>query len=248
MDTSRTLRKRFLELQQQSIQDSCYCFTDFLAPLDIDTAYGVCDPRYLDAWGGIETAERRMLRFGNPDELGYEIPYPIVCMKLSPTSPRFSEGLGHRDYLGALMHLGIQRAVLGDIICHETSAYVFVVERMAQFIEENLFRVRHTDISCTRLDELPRSAAPKLKPMTIQVSSLRLDGIIARVFHLSRSEAKASFDRQEVFCNGRVAANPAAEPKEDDIISLRHHGKCVYRGIERTTRKGRASVSIELYT
>ena len=237
MDSGRTLRKRFLELQQQSISDNCYYFTDFLAPIDISSAYEVCDPKRIGVWGGSDSSERRMIRFGNPDEMGYEVPFPIVCMKISPVNWRFS----------ALMHLGVQRDVLGDIICHDGSAYVFVVERMAQFVEDNLFRVKHTDVSCTRLDELPVEAAPVLTPHTIVVSSARLDGIISKLFHLSRSEAKAAFERQEVFCNGRVAANPAAEPREDDVISLRHYGKCVYRGIERTTKKGNISVKIDKY-
>ena len=52
--------------------------------------------------------------------------------------------LGHRDYLGALLNLGIERSVLGDLFVGE-KAYVYVQAAMASFICGNLERVKHTN-------------------------------------------------------------------------------------------------------
>ena len=41
---------------------------------------------------------------------------------------------GHRDYLGAILGLGIRREWVGDILVHEEGADIIVLEDMAEFI------------------------------------------------------------------------------------------------------------------
>lgn len=218
-----------------------------MSPADAGTAYEVCDDSWLTVWGGSDAAERVMVRFGNPADFGYETAFPIVVVRVAPTNEKFAENLSHRDFLGALMNLGIERDVLGDILLADGKAYVFVAERMADFVVENLHRVKHTDVGCERIDELPEEASPKLERKSLVAASTRLDGIVAKLYRLSRSEAKAAFARQEVFINGRVCVNPSVVLKEDDVISVRHKGKCIFRGISHETRKGNHSIEIDLY-
>ena len=65
----------------------------------------------IESYGGYEYAERQMAAF-HPDALAFTWEYPINCLKIQPVSPKFSDELGHRDYLGALLNLGINRNVL----------------------------------------------------------------------------------------------------------------------------------------
>ena len=96
-------------------------------------------------YGGYQGAERQMVAF-QPDALYYNWDYPIACVKIQPLHQRFAEELSHRDILGALMHLGIDRSLLGDIVLQEKDAYVFCVENMADFIAKELYQIRHTQI------------------------------------------------------------------------------------------------------
>ena len=99
--------------------------------------------------GGYQDAERVMLRFGGEELMGYEEEFPISCLKVSPVSAKFADVLTHRDYLGALMNLGIERDRLGDILIAGNEAFIFCTSSMADFITENLVKVKHTSVSCS---------------------------------------------------------------------------------------------------
>ncbi len=88
-------------------------------------------------------AERQMVAF-LPDALYYEYHYPMKVVRIQPVNPRFAEELTHRDYLGALMNLGIERGKMGDILVRDGYAEVFVCPRIGEYITEQLTRIRHT--------------------------------------------------------------------------------------------------------
>lgn len=118
---------------------------------------------------------------------------------------------------------------------------------MADYLCDSLVKIRHTDVICEKAGTLPPGIGYALERKSLTASSCRLDGIIAKVFHLSRNEAKEKFARQEVFLGGRTCANPSREPKPDDVISVRHEGKCIFRGISGETRKGNIVIEVDVY-
>ena len=242
------IKNRLAELSAQSRQKNCFVFTDFLSPLESSLALESHESRSLSFNGGYEAAERKIARFGDPQELGYEEDFPIKILKVSPINERFTESLSHRDFLGAILNLGIERSVIGDILVKDRkSAYFFAAERMAEFIVESLNRVRHTQVYCEEVAVLPEEARPVLEERSVVVAQSRLDGVLSKLFNISRSEAKAAFTRQEVFRNGRVCTNSSVLLNENDIISVRHKGKFIYKGMQRSTKKGNEVVSVEIY-
>lgn len=76
--------------------------------------------------GGVDGCERQILRFGDEESLGYDAGFPICCIEIKPLIEKFADALTHRDYLGALMHLGIERSTLGDIMIRDKTAYLFL--------------------------------------------------------------------------------------------------------------------------
>ena len=97
------------------------------------------------------------------------------------------------------------------------------------------------------MESIPETRRPKPVSRQIQVSSVRLDAVVAHVYNLSRSQAQEVFRSQRVFVNGRLMENLTYEPKDGDMISVRHCGRFRYTGLERMTRKGKHSVLVELY-
>lgn len=192
--------------------------------------------------GGVDDAERRLLRFGEDDGAD-----PITVLTIAPRNARFADDLTHRDFLGAVLNLGIDRSCLGDIVVREKQAYVFVLRHMASFIENNLEQVKRTPVKVKEADHLPEGALYQLQDRSLLVSSPRADGVIAHAFDLSRGDAQELFRREKVFVNGRAVTKESYELKEHDLVSVRGFGRFFYEGIRGESRKGRLYVAIRLF-
>ncbi len=248
-DETELLKKRFTELAAKSYGAGIFTFTDFLGLAEqsvFDTVKGKTGVMYT-SFGGALGAERIMLRFGDPEELGYEVPFPITALKISPKSKRFAEKLSHRDFLGSLLNLGIERSCLGDIVIIDNEGYLFCKDSIADYISSELFRVKHTEVDVSVVTELPEGELYKTEEKTVQVSSERLDAVIARVFNLSREDAQNLFLKRLVFASGREIESTSYSPKAGEKISVRGYGRFVYLGVSSTSKKGKLNVRVEKY-
>ena len=246
-DIAAARKKRFSELYNNARSHNAYYFTDFMTLSDAAEVYGIAPESDVTVFGGAPDCERVMIRFGNPAEFGYEEDFPIVLLKISPAAAKFADDLTHRDFLGTLMGLGIERDVIGDIIVRDRNAYIFAAARMADYFKENLSTVRHTTVTVSELNDIPEDIAPKFESEEPIVASLRLDGILSKLYHLSREKAKQLFAKEQILINGLVTMNPSIIPKPGDVISVRGHGKWVFDGVVRETKKGNTVISVRRY-
>ena len=250
MKEDEVWEKRFRELAQKSYDSGCYTFTPFLSPDKLSVFYRLEKELSYAGYclsGGVEGAERKVLRFGDAKTLGYEVDFPIVCLLAEPLAPKFSGELTHRDFLGALMNLGIERDLIGDMVVREKACCIFCLDRIAGYITENLTRVRHTGIRITVLDEAPETAKPRYQEEQVIVSSERIDALIAKRYHLSRSESVELFRAKKIFVGGRQCENAGYLCKDGDIVSVRGYGKFVVCGDFGITGKGRLRVTLKIY-
>lgn len=242
-------QKRLEELANKSYTNSQYIFTGFLSLAEQDFYHRIeRDISYVPAtfYGGTTDCERVMLRFGSEEMCGYAEEFPIKCIEILPVIEKFAETLGHRDYLGALMNLGIERSTLGDIIIIEKKAYLFCTEKMAAYILENLDQIRHTHVKCSIAKEIPPTTITKLEHKTCIVSSERADGIIAKIYNMSRSQAVELFRQKKIFVNERLNENNSSNLKKGDRVSVRGYGKFIYQGMDYETKKGKLSVAVDV--
>lgn len=250
MDAEELLKKRFRELARKCYQQNQYTFTGFLSLADLSCFYETeREISYVPytIWGGSDFCERVMIRFGSGEELGYEEEFPIVCIEVKPLAAKFADALTHRDFLGALMNLGIERSTLGDILIEDNIGYLFCIESMADFIIENLAKVKHTSVICGRAKEVPTLINKDKKEMKIQISSERIDAVLAKVYRLSRSEAIELFRQKRVFVNGRLCENNSQILKSGDTVSARGCGKFEYSGQMSISKKGKMNASVLCY-
>lgn len=248
-DEELYLQKRFKELGEKSWTCSQFFFTGFLSVSDISLLHESCDRSGIKytLWGGADNTERQMARFGDVESIGYEVPFPIAILHISPLLMKFADDFNHRDFLGAIMNLGIKRETVGDIVVKGKEAYIFAEEKIADYIIENLDKVKHTHVKVEKLDEIPEQLETKKQEKELLVSSIRLDVIIAGRYKMSRNQALELFRSQKVFVNGRVCENNSYQVKEDDVISVRGFGKMAFKHISGETRKGRIYITIEDY-
>lgn len=250
METEELLKKRFRELARKCYQNNQYAFTGFLSLADLSCFYEIeKEVSYVPytIWGGSENCERVMIRFGSEEELGYEEAFPIVCIEVKPLAEKFADALSHRDFLGALMNLGIERSTLGDILIVDNTGYLFCVENMAEFIIENLVKVKHTTVRSGRAKEMPALEDKDKQEIKIQISSERIDGVLAKVYKLARSEAAELFRQKRVFVNGRLCENNSQQLKNGDVVSARGYGKFAYTGQQSVSKKGKMNAGILYY-
>lgn len=246
----RQLQKRLVELAERSSGQNVFTFTGFLGMGEQDVFHRM--ERELSyahpvLFGGSEEAERLVVRFGNPEEMGYEEEFPIALLKIEPLLQKYADALGHRDFLGALMNLGIERSTLGDIFIKDNCGYLFCLDSIADFIVEELGRIKHTDVRCSRAEPLEVLEKREKIRQNLTVSSERADVVIASLYHLSRTQSMEFFRARKVFINGRVCENNSCSLKKDDVISVRGKGKFFYDGMDRETKKGKLSVGVLLY-
>ena len=243
------LQKRLIELSKVAYQRGIVTYSDFLNLNELNILHTTPKQEWFstyETFGGYEYSERQMVAF-LPDALCYEHIYPISMLKISPLQKKFSEQLSHRDYLGAILNLGIERCKIGDILVEEEGAILFVCHSLEAFIMDELTRIRHTSVRVTREETETFSYTPSVKEMKGTVSSLRLDSLLSLAFASSRSKLVAYIENGKVFVNGKLITSNGYQIKEDDIVSVRGLGRFQFKETVSQTKKGRYYVTLHLY-
>lgn len=254
MNEEQLLKARLKDLALQSYRQNIYTYSSFLGPAELNILDSMrADIQYVDyeIYGGATLCERQMVRFGSEAMFGYQGTWPISVIKVEPLAEKFSDALNHRDFLGALMNLGIERSVLGDIIVREEkSAFVFCQDSISEYIVENLTKIKHTNVRCLQMDPNDDigDLAPNLVDISCIVSAPRFDAVVAALAKCSRSEAARLFQNGKITLNGRLCEKNNMALREGDIFSIRGYGKYQFCGSGKETRKGRIYISLKQYS
>lgn len=241
----------------QDLLKLCECtgvskFTSFLNLREAELALAEVNRqkwKYFCFFGGFETAERKMLGiFPDSETLSteFEIIFPMVCLKIAPTTVG-SKALTHRDYLGAILALGIQRHCIGDIIEDDVGVRVFVQSTIAPLLLEELTQVGRTSVQVT---ESSFSKELKEKDFFIEkgsVSSLRLDAVLSTIMHINRADVATMITKGLVQVNHLQVTSQHYSVCEGDIFSVRGTGKFKLQKIGGKSRKDRTFIEYLRY-
>ena len=245
MENDKILENHLRDLASQSSEGCYYTYSNFLSLAEQDML--IKTGLFASLAGGYENAERKLAVFGSEDMLGYAEEPPIVCLKIEPRMQKYADKLTHRDFLGSVIGLGLERDVTGDIIIHENVGYMFCLESIADFIAENLTKVRRTDVVCLRVPSPPVESIALPSERAFFVASERIDAVIAAIYGFSRSESQKLFGQKLVFINSKLCENTDTRIPENATVSVRGHGRFIYCGISKTTRKGRLCINARVY-
>ena len=249
MNEQELCKKRLIDLSKQADFKEIVTFSDFLNLNEQNIYHTALKELYTQtkAFGGYDGAERQMIAF-IPDALCYEWDYPIKCIHIVPKYPKFAEKLTHRDVLGALMNLGIERSRLGDILCLDEDYYVFCDEDIFPFILSELSKIRHTMVELSEETEYQHLQANiSLEERYDMIASNRIDCIIAKAFHLSRSESAELLAAEKVFINGKCITNCNQSCENGAIVSVRGRARFIFEDCNTTSKKGKLRVKFSFY-
>lgn len=172
-----------------------------------------------------------------------ENPLTILRVKKDPFHT-----LTHRDYLGALMGLGVKRETVGDLLVREDGCDILLLGSVAPYLKDNLTqagraRLDGVFVPVTRLQR----AEEKRELIPCVVASLRLDNVVASAFSVSRAAAAEAIQKGHIFLNSLTCEKTAAPVKEGDRIVFRSKGKVRLAEVGGVSKKGRLHIVVEKY-
>ncbi|MFO8069098.1 MAG: RNA-binding protein [Alkalibacterium sp.] len=232
-------------IQKVELQYSPY-LTPFLDPREqhiVDTIIGQHNEVKAEAFGGYEAAERKRLylspSYFEPAQEDFEI--KIAELRY----PKKFADLSHGKILGTLMGAGVKREMIGDIITDGERWQFFADVSIMQFLLSTLTKIGNITV---QIEEIPYTEIllPKdtWEERNEVVSSLRLDVILAKVFHISRQKSKELISSKKVKVNWNETERPDMLLGIHDVLSIRGYGRLRIEAIEGKTKKEKIRLKI----
>ena len=231
----RLLFAKALDQAAFSLKRNRPAFTDFFRPEEA--------ARFLTA---MQRQEDLCIRpWGGWDEMDLAW-FPLAAVEIRWN--KFSAAPGHRDILGSVLGLGIDRSKTGDILFLQDRALIFATAEMAAFIASGLERVGRAPVKCRQLSAW-QDILPEEKTQQIQktVSSMRLDAVLGAAFPLSRSKAQELIRAEKVSIQHQPVTKAEKIVQEGDLISVRGYGRVKVLQDEGKTKKDRIRITLLLY-
>ena len=250
--------KRITDLRERAEKTASVTHSSFLTPAEQMYVEQIAQQNNGDVsvilFGGADFCERKMAFF---------LPYYITSEDFLETEKedaecneyltaiRIKSYFGqpeHRDYLGAVLALGIERDRIGDVVVLDDTAYVFCVRSVAGLILNELEKVGRCGIKTFEVG-LAQVPAPvrQIKTMTFTVKSLRLDAVAGEIFGISRTQTAELIRLGLVSLNYNVCVKTDAQINEGDVISIRGKGKGCVKEVGGKSRKDRLFIIAEKY-
>ncbi|SMB94256.1 RNA-binding protein YlmH, contains S4-like domain [Desulfonispora thiosulfatigenes DSM 11270] len=153
--------------------------------------------------------------------------------------------VSHRDFLGALLSLGIKREKIGDIYPNNDGCIVMINEELSDYIIINAPKIKGVPLTGVKLP-LGTWQRPKeqTKDIFVSLASLRLDAVVANGFGISRAKASEEIKKGKVKVNWREVQSLSNICEEKDVISFRGKGRIILEEVIGQTHKGRIKTKI----
>ena len=242
--------RRLDELAIRAAKTGRAQFTRFLEPSLLEAVRRAAGGQRVQVktFGGYPDAERVMAAFYDDDEPA-ETDFPLRVLRIT-WNAKFASPV-HRDLLGAVMGLGIEREATGDIVLgrwrDEPCAALFATVEMADYIAANLDSAGRAAIKVEIADELPELTPPEGREIRVTVQTPRLDAVVAAGYNLSRAQAQRLVNAGLVKLNHVPEMHTDAQLKPGDLISARGYGRLRIDEAPGQTRRGRQALLLFRY-
>ena len=211
-------------------------YTDFLDLAQIELVQNYIEKLKIEnyiSYGGFDQAERKMFVI-YPERFNSTVVEKNLSNIVKIVRIQLPEDLKgkytHRDYLGAVIKLGVKREKVGDIVVDNDGADIIVDKDISKFLVENL-----------------RPVEIKKEERDIIVASLRMDNVISELARCSRNKALDIINMERVFVNFQCETKKTKQIKTGDMITIRGKGRFYIKELVGQTRSGRIIVKIEKY-
>lgn len=230
-------------------------YTDFLDLAQIKLVQKFIDRIKIEnymSYGGFEQAERKIFVI-YPEKFNSTVVEKNLSNIVQIIRIELPDDLKgkytHRDYLGAVIKLGIERKKVGDIIVDSNGADIIIDKDVSKFLADNLgslTRFSKSTITVQNIEDL-RPVEIRKEELEIIVSSLRLDNVISELARCSRNKALDIINTERVFVNFECETKKTKQIKPGDMVTIRGKGRFFIKEIVGQTRSGRTVIKIEKF-
>jgi RNA-binding protein YlmH len=246
-DDCRQIIHRLMDQMRRASYHGGIETTDFLDPYTVEVAESIMrqEPNLsYQLAGGYEEAERKKILFTYGEEEWLQDPEISLYRGLGQESWQPE----HREILGSLMGLGIERSKFGDIVIRDNQFFVFIEGDIANYVRSQLMEIGRESISgeLISLDgfEYQREVGTIKR---ISVASLRLDAVVSAIVPTSRGKAQDLIRQERVKVNHHMEKKIVYELSPGDLISIRKSGRFQLGMDMKTSKKGRIQCEIEKF-
>jgi len=244
IDSDKLVIARLEDAIRMAETKSIPSFLGFLNSYEFSVCKSMLDKNHIKYIfsGGFNDAERVYISI-LPDWAD-DVEFPFTALKFEYKS---IYSLSHRDFLGTLMSLGIERDKVGDIIVNSGEAFAFVSNKIAPFCIENITKVGGVGVKVSIFDgEVCSNTDFEIISKT--VASDRADCVVGAICNFSREKAKEFILSGNLIVNHIVCESISKTICTDDVLSIRKFGKFVVLSIDEKTRKDRNKLILKKYT
>lgn len=241
-DNDEILISRISDLYYQSLERQQPAFTRFLNEQEISVCvnalknFGISDFMFF---GGYEGSQRSVLGFNAEKD-----DFPISAIEFIY---RPQDKVKHPQMLGTILSTGLERSVVGDIICKEGKAFVFVISNQCDYIMSRVDKVAGIGVKSKKAVLSDFSYTPEFKDLSLSIASLRLDNFVAAVTGLSREKSAALILSGSVFKNQIQVFNVSEKIRSGDVFSIRKYGKFILSQTGSLTKKRRIKIAVKQF-
>lgn len=241
---SELLAARINDVANTAYKSDSFKFLGFLRLEEKAFAQTLLSKRNIkfSFFGGYPEAERVLLCV--LPEWADDIPFPITPLTFTY---RKSDVLTHRDFLGAILALGIKRETIGDILIADGYAVAFVLVDIADYIVSQINKVGKVGVEVKIGYDAPLPTLQRLEEFSTTVSSERLDCVVSALCGISRSQALLKIESGLVTINSQESLKPTKQVVASDAISIRGKGKFIISSLADKTRKNRIILKYKKY-
>jgi len=239
------LKNRLEELALRAWRRGRPMATVFLTPPEAKLAQGIARKAGVEAAfsAGYPGGERQVCCF-YPE--GEEPVFPIVCARID--WPIKAQAPTHRDLLGALMALGMDRALMGDLLVWPDHGLLFGLPQLFRTAVDGLCQAGNTQVSLTLLEEVPAIEPPvDFQEVKDTVASLRLDSVLASGMSTSRNKTLDWIAQGRVMVNHEPVQHQDHKLQPGDLISIRGFGRLKIVQVGQPTRKDRLPITLHRF-
>ncbi|MDD7363747.1 MAG: YlmH/Sll1252 family protein [Peptoniphilus sp.] len=226
--------RHILDLPEIASRNYTATASDFLDPYEQRLVESITHhfPDVEHTWMPSGEGERKIVVFSPYEGMDVE-------NALSAFSIDSGEVLKHRDVLGSILGLGIERGKIGDIVIGE-KAYVVVKREIANFIELSLKTIGRAPVRVrpVAVEDVPAIEEP-WKSASAVVQSMRLDAVVRAVTHMSRDEVRARLSKNEIKVNFKTIKRAHETVSAGDLLSVRGFGRIKIFDDIGETKKGK---------
>lgn len=193
---------------------------------------------FYTMWGGYPQAQRNVLAI-----CGYETP-PKEAFSIKTLLIRCNgaKQLTHRDFLGALMGLGISRDCVGDILVRDgREAVCYLTVPAAALCIAETFEIGHFPAAAEPMEPIEETVAAIVPQAqgAFFAASLRLDAMLSGMLRTGRAKAEEMIRKGLVQVNHMQMDSRSFLLQDGDIVTIRGYGKYKLSQTGGKSKKGR---------